>query len=61
MSLSKPPSAFTAGLVIVSLAACLCASAAAAESKDHKPAVVMHAATMRIVFITAPSPSQTQQ
>ena len=39
MSLSKPASAFTAGLVIVSLAACLGASAAAAESNDHKPAV----------------------
>jgi hypothetical protein len=39
MSLSKPA---TAGLVIVSLAACLCASAAAAENNDHKPAVVTH-------------------
>jgi hypothetical protein len=38
MSLSKPASAFTAGLVIVSLAA----SAAAAESNDHKPAVVTY-------------------
>jgi hypothetical protein len=37
MSLSKPASAFTAGLAIVSLAACLGASAAAAGSNDHKP------------------------
>jgi hypothetical protein len=42
MSLSKPASAFTAGLVIVSLAACLGMSAAAAKSSDHKPAAVTH-------------------
>jgi hypothetical protein len=42
MSLSKPASAFTAGLVIASLAACLGVSATAAESNDHKPAVVTH-------------------
>jgi hypothetical protein len=37
MSLSKPTSIFTAGLVILSFAACLGASAAAAESNDHRP------------------------
>jgi hypothetical protein len=40
VSLDKPASA--AGLVIVSLAACLGASAAAAESNHHKPTIVMH-------------------
>ena len=38
MSLSKPASAFAAA----SLAACLGASDGAAESNDHKPAVVTH-------------------
>jgi len=42
MSLSKPASAFTAGLLIASLAAYLGASAAATERNDHKPAVVTH-------------------
>ena len=42
MSLSKSASAFADALVIVSLAAFLGASASAAESKDHKPAVVTH-------------------
>jgi hypothetical protein len=42
MSLSKPASAFAAGVVLASLAACLGVSAAAAESNDHKPAVVTH-------------------
>jgi hypothetical protein len=53
MSLSKPASAFTTGSVIVSLAACLGASAAAAESNDHKPAVVTyrthHSYRLRVV------------
>jgi hypothetical protein len=42
MSLSGPASAFTAGLVAVSLAACLGVTVTAAESNDHKPAVVTH-------------------
>jgi hypothetical protein len=41
MSLSKPTSALTAGLVIVSLAVCLGASAA--ESNDRKPHRIHHA------------------
>jgi hypothetical protein len=42
MSLSKPAPAFTAGLLIASLAAYLGGSAAATERTDHKPAVVTH-------------------
>ena len=42
MSLSKPAPAFTAGLLIASLAAYLGGSAAATERNDHKPAVVTH-------------------
>jgi hypothetical protein len=38
MSLSKPTSIFTAGLVIVSFAACLGASAAAADGQHSKRA-----------------------
>jgi hypothetical protein len=38
MSLSKPTSAFTAGLVIVLFAACLGASAAAADGQHSKRA-----------------------
>jgi hypothetical protein len=42
MSLSKPPSTFTAGLLLALLAAYLGANAAATERNDHKPAVVTH-------------------
>jgi hypothetical protein len=42
MSFRKPPFAFTAGLVVVSLSACFGVSTAAAKNNDHKRAVVAH-------------------
>jgi hypothetical protein len=61
MSLSKPASAVTTGLVIVSLAACLGASAAAAESNDHKPAVLTHRThhAYRLYNSAGPEPNST--
>jgi hypothetical protein len=61
MSLSKRASAFIAGLVIVSLAACLGVSATAAESNDHKPAVVTHRTdhAYRLYNRAGPEPNST--
>jgi hypothetical protein len=61
MSLSKPAFPFTAGLVIVSIAACLCASAAAAETKDHKPPVVTNRThhAYRLYNRAEPEPNST--
>jgi hypothetical protein len=59
MSLSKPASAFTAGLVIASLAAGLGVSATAAESNDHKPAVVTHRSHHAYGLYAGPEPNST--
>jgi hypothetical protein len=61
MSLSKLASAFTAGLVIASLAACLGVGTTAAESNDHKPAVVTHRThqVYRLYNLAGPEPNST--